>query len=103
MEAVTKIVFLDENGEKFFGEGPCRLLCGVEKTGSLRSSALSMGMSYSKALKILNNAERALGFPLTVRAAGGRTRRRQSISRSSGRLAVTTGILYSKNEKLSTL
>ena len=72
MEAVTKIVFLDENGEKFFGEGPCRLLCGVEKTGSLRSSALSMGMSYSKALKILNNAERALGFPLTVRAAGGR-------------------------------
>ena len=44
----------------------------MEKTGSLRSSALSMGMSYSKALKILNNAERALGFPLTVRAAGGR-------------------------------
>ena len=53
MTAVTKIVFLDENREKFFGEGPCRLLRGVEETGSLRSAALDMGMAYTKALKIM--------------------------------------------------
>lgn len=71
MEAVTKIVFLDEKREKFFGEGPYRLLRGVEQTGSLRSAAAAMGMAYSKALRILNHAEAALGFPLTRRSAGG--------------------------------
>lgn len=72
MKAVTRILFLDEAGDKFFGEGPCRLLRGVEETGSLRAASLSMGMAYTKALKILKNAERALGFPLTERTAGGR-------------------------------
>lgn len=71
MEAVTKIVFLDENREKFFGEGPYRLLRGVEQTGSLRSAAAAMGMAYSKAIRILKHAEEVLGFPLTSRSVGG--------------------------------
>lgn len=71
MKAVTKIIFLDENGEKVFGEGPFRLLKGIEETGSMRSAAAAMGMAYTKALKILKNAEKALGFPLTDRAVGG--------------------------------
>ena len=29
MEAVTRIVFVDDQGKKFFGEGPCRLLRAV--------------------------------------------------------------------------
>lgn len=72
MKAVTKITFLDENEEKFFGEGPCRLLHGVEETGSLRAAANAMGMAYTKALRILKNAENALGFPLTERSTGGK-------------------------------
>ena len=72
MQAVTRIVFFNDNQEKFFGEGPCRLLAGIRETGSLRASAKAMGMAYTKALKLLKNAERALGFPLTERAAGGR-------------------------------
>ena len=72
MRAATKIIFFDDSGEKFFGEGPCRLLKAVEETGSLRSAALSMEMAYSKALKLMKNAENALGFPLTMRAAGGK-------------------------------
>ena len=72
MRAITKIIFLDENGEKFFGEGPYRLLTVVEETGSLRGAAESMGMAYTKALKILRNAEKALGFPLTYRVTGGK-------------------------------
>ena len=73
MKAVTKIIFLDNNGEKFFGEGPARLLRGIEETGSLRSSAMSMNMAYTKALKLMKNAEAALGFPLTTRTTGGRS------------------------------
>ena len=72
VRAVTKIIFFDDSGEKFFGEGPCRLLTAVEETGSLRAAALSMGMAYSKALKLVKNAEAALGFPLTMRTTGGR-------------------------------
>ena len=72
MEAVTRIVFLDDGGNKFFGEGPFRLLQAVEETGSLRQAAMSMGMAYTKALKILRRAETALGFPLTCRTAGGK-------------------------------
>ena len=72
MKAVTKITFLDDNGEKFFGEGPARLLHGVEETGSLRAAAMSMDMAYTKALKLIRNAENALGYPLIRRTTGGK-------------------------------
>ena len=52
MKAVTKITFYDEQDEKFFGEGPCRLLHAIEAEGSLRAAASSMGLAYSKALRI---------------------------------------------------
>ena len=72
MKPVTKITFTDDNGIKFFGEGPCRLLRCVEKTGSLRSAAMEIEMAYSKASKILKQAEINLGFPLTRRSTGGK-------------------------------
>lgn len=65
-------VYLYEDGEKFFGEGPCRLLKGIERTGSLRAAAMEMNMSYSKATIILNRAEKALKFPLTEKTIGGK-------------------------------
>ncbi len=72
MKAVTKIIFLNSEGDKFFGEGPARLLRGVEETGSLRAAAISMSMAYTKALKLIKNAEAALGFALISSTAGGR-------------------------------
>lgn len=72
MKAVTKILFLNDDGEKFFGEGPARLLSAVEECGSLRAAAMSMDMAYTKALKLIRNAEEALGYPLIRRATGGK-------------------------------
>ena len=72
MKPVTRIQLYNENGEKFFGEGPCRLLRLVEETGSLRCAASSMEMAYSKALKLVKQAEEALGVPLTQRSVGGK-------------------------------
>ena len=72
MKPVTKITLTDDNGIKFFGEGPCRLLRCVEKTGSLRAAAMEMEMAYSKASKLLKQAETNLGFSLTTRSAGGK-------------------------------
>ena len=72
MKAITRIMFLDEHGEKFFGEGPARLLHSVAECGSLRAAAMSMDMAYTKALKLIRNAERALGFALISRTTGGK-------------------------------
>lgn len=72
MKPVTKITLTDDNGIKFFGEGPCRLLRCVEKTGSLRAAAMEMEMAYSKASKLLKQAESTLGFLLTTRSTGGK-------------------------------
>lgn len=72
MKAVTRITFTDANGIRFFGEGPCHLLRTVEQTGSLRAAAMEMEMAYSKASKLLKQAEANLGFPLTTRSTGGK-------------------------------
>lgn len=72
MTPMTKVYLLDEQGQRFFGDGPCRLLRLVEKTGSLRAAAIEMGMAYTKAMKLLRQAERAVGEPLTDRVAGGK-------------------------------
>ena len=71
MKAQTKITLTDDAGEKFFGEGPCRLLRAVERTGSLLSAAKSMNMAYSKAVKLIGNAEKVIGVPLIARTVGG--------------------------------
>jgi molybdate transport system regulatory protein len=63
-------VWLDSNG-KAFGGGPYRLLRNVERTGSLWKAAAEMGMSYSKAWRLMRNLERRLNFPLLERHAGG--------------------------------
>ena len=73
MKAVTKITFFDDEGKKFFGEGPARLLRGIEEKGSLRGAALAMEMAYTKALTIIKNAENALGYPLVIRVTGGKS------------------------------
>ena len=72
MKAVTKIMFVDDAGEKFFGEGPARLLQKVEELGSLRAAANSMGMAYTKALKLVKQTEKALGFSVVTRTTGGK-------------------------------
>lgn len=73
MRAITKITFFDDNNEKFFGEGPYRLLRTIEKTGSLRSAAITIGLSYTKAIRMVNNAEKSLGFLLIKRITGGKS------------------------------
>jgi len=72
MEPLMKVYLLDDAGNRFFGDGPCRLLSLVEQTGSLRSAAMEMGMAYTKAMKLLHHAEETIGEPLTVRSTGGK-------------------------------
>ena len=63
-------VWLDNDG-KAFGDGPCELLRRVEKTKSLHQAANQMGMSYSKAWRLIQTLEKRLGFVLLKRKVGG--------------------------------
>ncbi len=70
MKVIYKM-WLEQNGGRIFGEGPYRLLKGIERTGSLLGAANSMGLAYNKARRVITGCERRLGFPLTRRKAGG--------------------------------
>ena len=63
-------IWLDNDG-KAFGEGPYRLLKGIEKTGSLRQAAAEQGISYRKAWLVLKDIEKRLGFQIVERQVGG--------------------------------
>lgn len=65
-------IWLDHHG-KAFGEGPYKLLKRVEKTTSLHKAAQGMGMSYSKAWKLIQTMEKRLGFSLLDKKIGGRS------------------------------
>ncbi len=54
-----------------FGKGVAELLRRIEETGSLAAAYKAMGMSSSKAWKILRRAEADLGFALVSGTAGG--------------------------------
>ncbi|KUO50363.1 MAG: hypothetical protein APF76_11695 [Desulfitibacter sp. BRH_c19] len=63
-------IWLDKKG-KVFGDGPYKLLQGIEEQGSLSNAAKSMGMSYSQAHTLLKRIEKNLGFPLIQSQIGG--------------------------------
>lgn len=73
MKAVVRVYLYDEAGNRFFGEGPYRLLMGVERLGSLKKAADDMGMAYTKALTMVKRAEKELGFALTEKVIGGKS------------------------------
>ena len=72
MQPSIRVFLCDDTNSRFFGEGPARLLHGIEETGSLRSAAASMNMAYTKALALLKRAEEVLGVPLTAKKIGGK-------------------------------
>jgi len=74
MELKTKIYLVDENDEKFMGIGVVWLLEGIQKEGSLRAAASSLGISYSKAYTMISKLERSLGKAVLVRRKGGTSR-----------------------------
>ncbi len=65
-------VWLDNNG-KAFGDGPCELLRRVGQTQSLHRAAGQMGMSYSKAWRLIRILEGRIGFTLLKRKVGGQS------------------------------
>jgi molybdate transport repressor ModE-like protein len=67
-----RIFLSEEDGSRIFGKGPMNLLKKIRETGSLHQAAKELDMAYSKALKIIKNAEVHLGKPLIIRTTGGK-------------------------------
>ena len=75
-------------GERFFGPGICELLERIRNTGSIQAAAAEMEMSYTKAWRILNRAEREMGACLITRVSGGRNGGSSKLT-AAGEKAVT--------------
>lgn len=61
------------NESIYFGKGVAELLQRIDESGSLAAAYKAMGMSSSKAWKILRRAEEDLGFALVCGKAGGKS------------------------------
>ena len=57
MREQIKLYLCNEEGQRFFGEGPYQLLRCIERWGSLRSAAQEMNMAYTKAFHLIRHAE----------------------------------------------
>ena len=64
-------IWIEKDGKKVFGEGPCDILKRIKRTGSLRMAASEINMSYSQAWQLITNLEKKIGFPLLIKKAGG--------------------------------
>ena len=64
-------VRLEHDGYPVFGPGPHELLCKVRDRGSLRRAAQEMNMAYSKAWRLVHDAEQHLGLKILERTTGG--------------------------------
>lgn len=69
LHPVISVKIYDE--DPVFGPGLIMLLGYIRKTGSMKEACTEMGMSYSKGWKIVNRAERELGYELLARQHGG--------------------------------
>lgn len=58
--------------EPFFGPGVRMLLECIREEGSVRDACEKMGLSYSKGRKMLDRAERELGYTIVERSPGGK-------------------------------
>ena len=71
-------IFLDlkllDNNKRVFGNGILWLLKNIDKLGSIKKASEKMKMSYSKANKIINNAEKNLKIILLIRYKGGKNK-----------------------------
>ncbi len=64
-------IYLENEQDKFMGIGVLWLLQKVKECRSLRAAATEMGISYSKAFRMVKNLESALGVEVLERRRGG--------------------------------
>jgi molybdate transport repressor ModE-like protein len=65
------VLIIDRDGEKVLGPRFIRLLEEIDRQGSVRQAALTLGLGYRHAIAWIRRAESVLDRSLVVRQAGG--------------------------------
>lgn len=73
-------IYLENESDKFMGIGVLWLLQKVRMTRSLRAAAAELGISYSKAFRMIENLETSLGVDVLERRKGGVSRSGASLT-----------------------
>src|SRR5882757_3432505 len=68
---VNGSLWIEGDGQRFFGPGPVELLGHIERTGSISKGAKAMGMSYKKAWELVNRMNTLTTHPFVVTSIGG--------------------------------
>lgn len=85
IKAEVKVVI--KNGEKFLmGPGIFALLSEIGKNTSVSEAAKALNISYSKAWKMIREAEEGAQKPLVIRSTGGRGGGKASLTNDAIRI-----------------
>jgi molybdate transport system regulatory protein len=68
---VNGSLWIEGDGQRFFGPGPVELLELIEQTGSINKAAKAMAMSYKKAWEMVNRINGLAAAPFVVTSVGG--------------------------------
>ena len=64
-------LWMECDGERFFGPGRVELLEKIENTGSINKAAKEIGMSYKKAWEMISSLNTQAQKPLVITQSGG--------------------------------
>jgi molybdate transport repressor ModE-like protein len=79
-------VWLERDGEYAFGYGLCQILQAVNRTGSIKHAAASLGKSYRHIWGRIKAAERILGTRLVQTHVGGKDAQRSGLTEEAAHL-----------------
>ena len=68
---VNGSLWIEGDGQRFFGPGPVELMEHIAETGSISQAARKMGMSDKKAWELINNLNSMTAQPLVITSTGG--------------------------------
>lgn len=80
---VNGSLWIECNGERYFGPGPAELLEKIDDTGSISQAAKQMNLSYKKAWEMINRLNANAAVPLVKTSQGGKYGGGSSISKEA--------------------
>jgi len=78
----------------FFSVGPMELMEKIETYSSIKKATEAMGMSYTKALRIIRDIEEELGFPVVISMKGGNERGSTKLTEKGKQVLLTYKEIY---------
>jgi molybdate transport system regulatory protein len=78
----------------FFSVGPMELFDKIETYSSIKKATGAMGMSYTKALRIIRTIEAELGFPVVISEKGGNNRGMTKLTKKGKEVLETFREIY---------